>query len=77
MFILPTPFSASGNKTTGKIANATTVVTYGNLTLGYNRCFMTAYTLTSGDVAKVRTYNGTGPYTYLWSTGSTDSTFSR
>ena len=63
----------TGNRNTGKIVNSSAVITYGNFTLGYNQCFMTAYTLSSSDTAKVRSINGNSPYTYLWSTGSVDS----
>jgi|GEM_PF-1552655 len=64
----------TGNIYSGNIVNNTSVNTYGYFTIGYNTCLMSAYTVSDGDTAKVRTLNGTPNYTYLWSVGGTDST---
>jgi hypothetical protein len=64
----------TGNRYVGEISNSTSIVTYGNFTLCFGSCLMTAYTLSSGDTVKVKTLNGVRPNTFLWSTGSTDST---
>jgi hypothetical protein len=66
----------TGNRYTGKVANSSTVVTWGNFALAYNKCFITANagsdqaicasdstTIGNSPVATM----GMGTYTYSWS----------
>ncbi len=66
----------TGNRFTGKVANSTTVITWGYFALAYNKCFLTAaagsdQAFCAGDsvtmgASPVATM-GMTPYTYSWS----------